>query len=327
METIASASLEDLVQFNLAIANRLREMTVVKAEKAEKVDETKSVVSERQTSSHISKLKPLFDNGTLKNKEPIAVARKKKTFEGFLCIDESRIYLETAEGNQHASPNSFMKEWKEKYGTKTTPDGWAKIMVVRLNKSLKDVLASMKTTTVEEMADKPAKKTAKKEVKDEMRTAAKERGLKQKQETMAILEELKKTNPSATYNDASKEWSKRKKEDNASVGSKKTEAKAEEAVEAIEEKKEAEAEAEEDTEDDATEHTEESDDDTVGEQPAHSDAVIFKYLFRLQASGRTNMMAADRYLVAELGLDQYEAQYYLSRYISDYKELAKTYRV
>lgn len=53
----------------------------------------------------------------------------------------------------------------------------------------------------------------------------------------------------------------------------------------------------------------------------------FQFLFDLQASGRTNMMGAPRYLVNELGLDHGAAEDYTSRYMAEYDELAKTFAV
>jgi hypothetical protein len=52
---------------------------------------------------------------------------------------------------------------------------------------------------------------------------------------------------------------------------------------------------------------------------------VFQYLFDLQASGRTNMMGAPRFLVNELGLNRADADDYTSRYMAEYKKLAKTF--
>lgn len=64
----------------------------------------------------------------------------------------------------------------------------------------------------------------------------------------------------------------------------------------------------------ASEHTEE-------EQEA------FRFLFRLQESGRTNMFGAPAYLVRELGTDPTEAEGLTREYMSNYDALSKLYGV
>jgi hypothetical protein len=64
----------------------------------------------------------------------------------------------------------------------------------------------------------------------------------------------------------------------------------------------------------ASEHTEE-------EQEA------FRFLFRLQESGRTNMFGAPAYLVRELGTDPTEAERLTGEYMGNYDALSKLYSV
>ena len=51
--------------------------------------------------------------------------------------------------------------------------------------------------------------------------------------------------------------------------------------------------------------------------------VDFQYLFRLQASGRTNMFGAAQYLVSERDLDKATAKEVLLYWMENYETLAK----
>lgn len=53
--------------------------------------------------------------------------------------------------------------------------------------------------------------------------------------------------------------------------------------------------------------------------------LVFSYLFELQESGKTNMMGAGPYLQDQFGMDKYEAEDYLTEYISNYSELKAKY--
>ena len=52
-------------------------------------------------------------------------------------------------------------------------------------------------------------------------------------------------------------------------------------------------------------------------------AAAFKYLFRLQTSGRTNMFGAAPYLQASQGLDKAEACTVLGQWMDNYEVIAK----
>ena len=49
----------------------------------------------------------------------------------------------------------------------------------------------------------------------------------------------------------------------------------------------------------------------------------FKYLFRLQMSGRTNMFGAAAYLQSERGINKTEARELLMYWMNNYEEIAK----
>lgn len=49
----------------------------------------------------------------------------------------------------------------------------------------------------------------------------------------------------------------------------------------------------------------------------------FLYLFKLQASGRTNMFGAGAYLEREQGLDRTKAREILAEWMTHYEEIAK----
>jgi hypothetical protein len=49
----------------------------------------------------------------------------------------------------------------------------------------------------------------------------------------------------------------------------------------------------------------------------------FRYLYELQASGRTNMFGAASYLVAEQGLDKGKARDVLTEWMNNYEPIAK----
>jgi hypothetical protein len=53
--------------------------------------------------------------------------------------------------------------------------------------------------------------------------------------------------------------------------------------------------------------------------------LVFSYLFELQESGKTNMMGAGPYLQEQFGMDKYEAEDYLTEYMSNYSELKAKY--
>jgi hypothetical protein len=63
--------------------------------------------------------------------------------------------------------------------------------------------------------------------------------------------------------------------------------------------------------------------------PSHTEEEqeAFRYLFRLQESGRTNMLGAPAYLVRELGTDRAEAERLTGEYMANYAELQKLYGV
>lgn len=48
----------------------------------------------------------------------------------------------------------------------------------------------------------------------------------------------------------------------------------------------------------------------------------FRYLFDLQASGRTNMFGAGSYLQSEMGLDKQTARTVLTTWMQNYQEIA-----
>jgi len=49
----------------------------------------------------------------------------------------------------------------------------------------------------------------------------------------------------------------------------------------------------------------------------------FEYLFKLQMSGKTNMMGAGQYLQMEQGLDKAEARETLMQWMQNYEVIAK----
>lgn len=65
------------------------------------------------------------------------------------------------------------------------------------------------------------------------------------------------------------------------------------------------------------------------EPPQHTEEEqkVFRYLFRLQKSGRTNMLGAPRFLEQELGTDFAEAERLVGEYMSNYDSLSKLYNV
>jgi hypothetical protein len=52
---------------------------------------------------------------------------------------------------------------------------------------------------------------------------------------------------------------------------------------------------------------------------------VFQYLFKLQDSGRTNMLGCVPYLMRECGLEEYAAEAYREEYISKYDEMKRKY--
>ena len=49
----------------------------------------------------------------------------------------------------------------------------------------------------------------------------------------------------------------------------------------------------------------------------------FRYLYKLQASGRTNMFGAAEYLQKEQGLDRQSSREVLAYWMDNYEEIAK----
>jgi len=56
-------------------------------------------------------------------------------------------------------------------------------------------------------------------------------------------------------------------------------------------------------------------------------AAAFKYLFRLQTSGKTNMFGAAPYLQSSQGMDKAEARTVLGQWMKNYEAIAKELEV